>query len=63
MTGADIRDYFYRLMLPGPLQTYFALPEVEVPRLKSPAARGWQGGSTARPVLLVVPMGWSFALH
>ena len=64
-TGADVRDYFYRLGLPEMLRPYFSLKDVELSFLTHPSAAALlvEGHTVAVPQLAVCPMGWSWALH
>ncbi|CAK0809174.1 unnamed protein product, partial [Prorocentrum cordatum] len=65
VSGGDIDNCFYRIGLPSELREYFPLPDI---------AAGYLGLSTCEgravsprdslaPVLTVLPMGWSWAMH
>ena len=64
-SGADIRDFFYRISLPAELRRFFGLRGIDPKLLNHPAARPFvdAGVSFVFPRLCVVPMGWSWAVH
>ena len=65
MVGFDVMHTFYQHLLPGWLQRYFGLPSVAASLL----GVEWLDGCAVAPsdlifpVMRVIPMGWSLALH
>lgn len=62
----DIKDYFYSIGLPVELRPYFALPPVDLQEIfpKNDKIFGNFGNQSCRvyPTLVVVPMGWNWAM-
>eukprot|EP00973_Karenia_brevis_P001179 161246-Karenia_brevis.AAC.1 len=63
MSKADVKKYFYSLLNVPDLQKYFCLPPVPIWLLQSLGVCGVPATSDGWvwPMLLVVPMGWSWA--
>ena len=61
MAQSDIKDYFYRFLLPEEYQCFFGLRPVDPARLRHSSAREWTGACV--PCLCVMPMGWSWSVH
>ena len=68
----DVKDYFYRLGISKELGEYFALPKVNMGKLKAAMGSAWTsaleamtGGGTVDlfPYFSVLPMGFSWAFH
>lgn len=63
-TSADVKDFFYRILLPESFRPLFGLKPVALKLLKHPSAREWEArGYTHVPMRLrVIPMGWTWSL-
>ena len=61
----DLKDAFYHLALPGPLQEYFGLGPVSAAEagVWSAEGRALGGGERLFPCLAALPMGWTHALY
>eukprot|EP00959_Pyramimonas_sp_CCMP1952_P016365 346998-Pyramimonas_sp.AAC.1 len=61
----DIQNAFYAIAVPPELGSYFRLPPVRAGALGRPEVGGERPSAATllTPVLSVLPMGWSWALH
>lgn len=62
---SDIQDYFYSIGLPDFLHPFFALPPIRPEWLAEQIQelQGWDHRVACYPQLVVIPMGWSWAMY
>ena len=60
----DIRDYFYSIGMSPNLRKFFGLPKVDLKAIPSHAlcAGSAENHLWVHPILIVIPMGWSWAM-
>ena len=65
VSGGDIDNCFYRIGLPEGLQEFFPLPDIAAGYLGLRVCEGApiSASESVTPVLTVLPMGWSWAMH
>eukprot|EP00959_Pyramimonas_sp_CCMP1952_P093138 1949551-Pyramimonas_sp.AAC.1 len=61
----DVQNAFYAISVPPELGSCFRLPPVQAGQVGRPLVGGVRPSAAASltPILTVLPMGWSWALH